>query len=261
MLWCHKPFKNNKNNVNNVNATNDKQYKLSIIELLISLEIPLNIILYSIGKILQKNLQNTNKNNVYKKDSTFKCISTPYDISLSESKLFHFLYSYILINPIKQEKNDSNKIKDNELKDYEITEIWKEMINILNTAMYDTKILYTHCWLYETMELTLEKYNISNINENSDIKKKLNIIFNFITNKLMESVFDNKVDSKYTKKNKIVLPFLPHVYSNIIGRILSMKSVCLFALDFAIDDNVLNIEIFSFTVLALLNKSYNVFDK
>ena len=40
-----------------------------------------------------------------------------------------------------------------------------------------------------------------------------------------------------------------------------MKSVCLFALDFAIDDNVLNIEIFSFTVLALLNKSYNVFDK
>ena len=217
MLWCHKPFTNNKNNKNVVNATNDKQYKLSIIELLISLEIPLNIILYSIGKILQKNLQS--KNNVYKKDSTLKCISTPYDISLSESKLFHFLYSYILINPIKQEKNDSNKIKDNELKDYEITEIWKEMINILNTAMYDTKILYTHCWLYETMELTLEKYNISNINENSDIKKKLNIIFNFITNKLMESVFDNKVDSKYTKKNKIVLPFLPHVYSNIIDEL------------------------------------------
>ena len=215
MLWYHKPFINNKNsNTTKVNATIDKQYKLSIIELLISLEIPLNIILYSIGKIIQKNIKK--KNNIYKKDAAFKCISTPYDISLSESKLFHFLYSYILINPINLENNNIIIINNNELRDYEITEIWKEMINILNTVMYDTKILYTHCWLYEIMELTLEKYNISNINDNSDIKKKLNIIFNYITNKLMESVFDNKFDSKYTKDNKIVLPFLPHVYSNII---------------------------------------------
>ena len=215
MLWYHKPFINNKNNnTTKVNATIDKQYKLSIIELLISLEIPLNIILYSIGKIIQKNIKK--KNNIYKKDAAFKCISTPYDISLSESKLFHFLYSYILINPINLEKNNIIIVNNNELKDYEITEIWKEMINILNTVMYKTKILYTHCWLYEIMELTIEKYNISNINDNSDIKKKLNIIFNYITNKLMESVFDNQFDSKYTKDNKIVLPFLPHVYSNII---------------------------------------------
>ncbi len=40
-----------------------------------------------------------------------------------------------------------------------------------------------------------------------------------------------------------------------------MKSVCLFTLDFAIDDNVLNITSFSFTILAYFNKSYNVFNK
>ena len=217
LLWYHQPSINNKNDNNKINVTIDKQYKLSIIELLISLEIPLNIILYCIGKILQKNIKN--KNNIYKKDSIHKCISTPYEISLFESKLFHFLYSYILLNPTTIEKNDKIKINDLEQKDYEITETWKEMIIILNSVMYDSKILYTHCWLYEIMELTLEKYKISGVNENSDIQKKIYIIFNYITNKLMESSFNNKYDSKYTKDNKIVLPFLPHIYLNIIDEL------------------------------------------
>ena len=217
LLWYHQPSINNKNDNNKINVTIDKQYKLSIIELLISLEIPLNIILYCIGKILQKNIKN--KNNIYKKDSIHKCISTPYEISLFESKLFHFLYSYILLNPTTIEKNDKMKINELEQKDYEITETWKEMIIILNSVMYDSKILYTHCWLYEIMELTLEKYKISDINENSDIQKKIYIIFNYITNKLMESSFNNKYDSKYTKDNKIVLPFLPHIYLNIIDEL------------------------------------------
>ena len=213
ILWCHKPIVINKNNINKINVTIDKQYKLSIIELLISLEIPLNIILYCLGKILQKK---KSKGNPYKRDTKMKCISTPYDISLFESKLFHLLYSYILLNPTNFIKNEYIKLNINEFKEYEITEIWKEMINIINNTMYDSKILYTHCWLYETMELTLEKYKLSEINENTDIKKKINIIFSYITNKLMESSFNNKTDSKYTKDNKMVLPFLPHAYLNII---------------------------------------------
>ena len=215
ILWCHKPLANNKKNNNKINVTIDKQYKLSIIELLISLEIPLNVILYCINRILQKNIKS--KNNPYKKDSTYKCISTPYDISLFESKLFHFLYSYILLNPSNGDKNDNNT----EIKEYELSEIWKEMINILNTIMYESKILYTQCWLYEVMELTLEKYKISNNKKKKKKKKKLNIIFNYITNKLMESTFNNKLDSKYTKDNRMVLPFLPHVYLNIVDELYS----------------------------------------
>ena len=45
-LWCCKNDPNNEGNI--INACIDKQYKLSIIEFLISLEIPLNIILYCI---------------------------------------------------------------------------------------------------------------------------------------------------------------------------------------------------------------------
>ena len=205
-LWC---CKSNINKIDNkcdniIISSEDKQYKLSIIELLISLEIPLNIILYCSGKLIQNKIKS--RNNIYKKSSIYKCISTPYDLSLFESKLFHFLYSYILLNP----SNSSND-KYNEL-----TEVWKEMINLLNIVMNDTKIIYTHCWLYEIMELTSEKYKISELKENSDITKKINNIFYYITNKLMDSAFLNKQDSKYIQNDKLIPIYLPHIYLNII---------------------------------------------
>ena len=207
-LWCYIPSydinQTNNKDSNLVNASVDKQYKLSIIELLISLEIPLNILLYCLQKIIQKQIKS--RDNVYKKHSKYKCISVPYDTSLFESKLFHFLYSYILLNP-------SNSQND---KYHETNEVWKEMINMLNLVMYDTKIIYTQCWLYEVMELTLEKYKITQISENTDIQKKISNIFYYITNKLMENAFNNKSDSKYTKNDKIVMPYLPHIYLNII---------------------------------------------
>ena len=204
-LWCCKNDPNNEGNI--INACIDKQYKLSIIEFLISLEIPLNIILYCIGKIIQKNIKN--RNNIYKKHSVYKIISTPYDLSIYESKIFHFLYSYILLNP----SNSSND------KFHELTEVWREMINILNTVMYDTKIIYTQCWLYEIMELTSEKYKLSDMAENSEIQKKISNIFYYITNKLIESSINNKLDSKYTRDDKIVMPYLPHIYSNVIEQL------------------------------------------
>ena len=208
-LWCSKPaYNKDKANIddnnNIVNAYVDKQYKLSIIELLISLEIPLNIILYCIEKIIQNQIKS--RNNIYKKHSTYKIISTPYDQSVFESKIFHFLYSYILLNPL----NSKN------IKFKETNEVWKEMTNLLNTVMYDTKIIYTHCWLYEVMELTLEKYKISDIGDNFDTQKKISNTFYYITNKLMESSFNNNCDSKYTKNDKIVTPYLPHIYLNVI---------------------------------------------
>ena len=205
-LWCckHNINKNNNKAENITNSSEDKQYKLSIIELLISLGIPLNIILYSTGKLIQNKIKL--RNNIYKKNSTYKCISTPFDLSLFESKVFHFLYSYILLNP-------SNSTND---KFNETNEVWKEMVNLLNTVMYDTKIINTHCWLYEIMELTSEKYKISEIKENSDIIKKVNNIFYYITNKLMDSAFLNKQDSKYTKNDKLIPIYLPHIYLNII---------------------------------------------
>ena len=196
-LWCNIDKK-----IDN-NISTDKQFKLSIIELLISMNIPMNILLYCVGVILQNTII-IDKQKKYKKDPKEKCYETPYNDSVYEAKIFHFLYSYILLNPTTTNEKSVNNI----------SEIWKEMVNIFKNAINGTKILYSFCWMYELLQLTLEKYDIQNIN--IEIKQSVTNIFADLTEKLTDSVFHDKTDSKYLKDNKIVLPFLPCVYTNII---------------------------------------------
>ena len=200
----------------------DKQYKLSIIELLISLKIPLNIILCCMGKIIQKRLNLINKDKRYMKDKESKCYITPYEFSFYEAKFFYFIYSYILLNPCL----DIEGIFYNNNPTYtEKYESWKEMINIINIFISDTKIIYTYCWIYELLQLTLSKFPLKQIKDNSELKKSLIEIFNNVTNKLMEASFEGKTDSIYTKKRKLVLPFLPHVYYNIIDELYKCSNL------------------------------------
>ena len=196
-LWCN----------DGVDFSNDKQYKLSIIELLISMDIPVDIILFCIGACLQKSFSNNNLMKKYQKSKPDKCYITPFDVSIKEAKIFHFLYSYVLLNPKRYAKK-TEKDKN------EIIEIWKEIINIMNNTLNETKILYSQCWLYEILNLAIRKYPASNI-DNREIKNGIENVFNNITNKLMDAVFSKKTDSKYINNELFVLPFLPHVYTNI----------------------------------------------
>ena len=166
------------------------------------MNIPLNLILYCINQILIKKLKLAEM--IYKKAKKNQKINTPYEFSLYEAKIFHFIYSYILLNPIYDLK--------------EITEIWKEMTNIFYTIINNSKILYTYCWLYEILQLSLYKFQIKNI-DNNEIIKSISDTFNIITIKLMDASFDNKLDSVYTSDEKLVMPILPHVYTNIIAEI------------------------------------------
>jgi len=203
-IWCFGQKCPDKNNTT-VNASIDKQFQLSIIELLISMNLPFNIILYCINQMLLNKLKPIdNKIKKYKKDPKTKMFITPYEYSLFEAKIFHFIYSYILLNPIYDQK--------------EITEIWKEMTTIFYTIINNSKILYTFCWLYEVMQLSLDKFQIKYI-DNNEIIKSINETFNIITTKLMDASFDNKVDSQYFSDQKLVLPILPHVYTNIVREI------------------------------------------
>ena len=105
-IWCFNSHKKNikkgTQDTKETNLTEDKLYKLSLMELLISMEIPLNIILFCLGKIIQKKVNSKNKDKRYIKnpDPKFKCIITPYEYSVFEAKFFHFIYSYILLNPL-----------------------------------------------------------------------------------------------------------------------------------------------------------------
>ena len=200
-LWC---FGNNNLNINykTVNASKDKQFQLSIIELLISMNLPMNVILYCINQILLNKLKPTEQK-LKKGKNEPKNSKIAYENSLYEAKIFHFIYSYILLNPIYDIK--------------ETTEIWKEMINIFYTIIKNSKILYTYCWLYEVMQISLDKFNIKNI-EDFWALKAMNDTFNIITNKLMEASFDNKIESMYSSDEKLVFPILPHIYTNIIKK-------------------------------------------
>ena len=198
-LWC---FGNNNNtkNSNNVNASIDKQFQLSIIELLISMNIPMNIILYCINQILINKLKPLDpKAKKAKKEA--KNSTTVYENALYEAKVFHFIYSYILLNPIYDKK--------------EITEIWREMTNIFYTIIKYSKVLYTYCWLYEVMQISLDKFQM-NLIDDFWIIRAMNDTFNTITTKLMEASFDNRIESMYYTDEKLVFPILPHIYTNII---------------------------------------------
>ena len=218
-IWC---FSSNSEKNQNSKLILDKQYKLSIIELLISLKIPLNIILFCMGKVYQKQVISKNKDKRYLKSKELKCFATPYEFSLYEGKFFHFIYSYILLNPLLDIKGI---IYFNNQTFTEKYESWKEMINLINIVNADTKIIYTSCWIYEVLQLLLYKFPLSQIYDNNEIKKGLLEIFNHVTNKLTEASFEGKTDSKYVKPRKIVLPFLPHVYYNIINEIYKANNL------------------------------------
>ena len=212
LIWCQgSSFK-----LKPIDVCTDFQYKITIIEFLISLNIPLNIILYCVNIILQKIIKNEPGKKRYIKDPNTKNIKTPYKTSLFEAKLCHFLYSYISLNPFINSnfvtyRGDPTK--------YEIVESWKEMINFITTLMNDTKIIYTFSWIYELLDLTLYKFPINKI-ENAEIKTNLINIFSIITNKLTDSVFYDKTDSKiFGDDNLLVLPILPHVYKNMLQEV------------------------------------------
>ena len=219
-IWCFNSQK--KPNNNNSYLIMDKQYKLSIVELLISLKIPLNIILSCTAKIMQKKISSISKDKKYVKNKALKCLITPYEFSLYEAKFFHFLYSYILLNPILDIKGI---IYNNNPIFTEKYECWREMINLINIVTSDTKIIYTTCWIYELLQLFLYKMPINTLKENSEIKKNLVDIFYNVTDKLTESSFDGKTDSKYIKPRKLVLPILPHVFYNIIDELYKSNNL------------------------------------
>ena len=211
-LWC---FGQNNKGINSktINASRDKQFQLSIIELLISMNVPMNIILYCINQILINKLKPFDPK--AKKGKKDKNNTISYENSLYEAKIFHFIYSYILLNPIYDKK--------------EITEIWKELINIFNTIIKNSKILYTYCWIYEVMQISFDKFKTDFIEE-LWIIKSINETFNIITTKLMEASFDNKIESIYSSNEKLVFPVLPHVYTNIIKKMYDKDNLYIKAL-------------------------------
>ena len=208
-IWCSIPKKNSK--IKDISI--DPQYKLTIMELLISLEIPLNIIFYCLNEITKKKIKQKEKK--YEKDPKSKLFIAPYRIGKIEAKILHFIYSLILLYPYKE--ISAILYKDEQINN-ELTECYKELVNFLNTFMSDTKIIYTFCWIYELLQLTLTKLDLKKISD-INVKNKLIEVFNNVTEKMVNCVFNNKTDSIFIEEDFLIKPFLPHIYLNVIKEI------------------------------------------
>ena len=214
-FWCFNLKKKSKN----IEISLDPQYKVTIIEFLISLDIPLNIILYCINVLIQKNIkaekEQEKRGQFIKYIKEKKIFNIPFKTGLFEAKLMHFLYSYILLNPFI---DIPYRIYNKEEVRNEISESWREMINFLNTIISDTKIIYTFCWMYELLEVSLIKVNLEKCFDQTT-KSKLIDVFNIITEKLTNCVFNNRTDSCQLKQGRPILPYLPCMYLNIVKQI------------------------------------------
>jgi len=207
-IWCSIPRKNSKTKDINI----DPQYKLTIIELLISLEIPLNVIFYCLTEILKKKLKQKEK---YEKDPKSKLFIAPYKIGKLEAKILHFIYSFVLLYPYKE---ISAILYDDEQIKNELTECYKEIVNYLNTIINNTKIIYTFCWIYELLHLILTKLELKNISD-INVKNKLIDLFNVITDKMVNCAFNNKTESIFIEEDFLIKPFLPHIYLNVLREV------------------------------------------
>ena len=184
-----------------ITPAKDKLYKLTMLELLYSLNLDIDLILYCCTLLLKVRYNKPIKSR-YEKGKN-KIFIIPYEDALYESQMCHFIYSFILLEPRKKEKN-GNKI----------IEIWKEFINFLNILYDNTKVMHTYCWMYELISLMLDIYPKGNL-EINDIE---DIVSN-ITEKLTNAAFKNQFDSTFQNKNFIILPIIPSLYSKIVEKL------------------------------------------
>lgn len=193
-LWMNK----SENNF----ISNNQESKLSIIELLCEMNIPFNLLLLTIYKYI---IQNQNKSSYIKNKS--KSLLVSLSERSFESKISHFLYSYIILAKTEN-RSTVNYI-----------EIWAAMTNVLDVLLNNTKIAYSLCWIYEILNIMLIKYPISTTTPEPNIKKNLLILCEKINKRLTDIAFSNSFESIYEQDVKLPLPILPSLYSNVVMEI------------------------------------------
>ena len=202
-------------NENNKYISKDKQYKLTIIEILSELKIPTEIFILSITQNID-----INKIKTYEKTNTkfngYYPFSLKKDQSTYEAKLCQLVYSYIVYSQNGIGKNNS-KIDSKTCLD-----IWNEIINLIN-ILYDTKSAMTLYWLYEILNISMYKYPLREITTANALKKKiLSIIINLF-NRIFEISINNVFESVFAEPTPLITPLPPSVYQEIAYELYGEK--------------------------------------
>ena len=206
-------------NENNKYIYKDKQYKLSIIEILSQMKIPTDIFILSISKNIDaEKIKNTKK--TQNKFHGFYPYSLNKDQSIFEAKLCQLVYSYIIFGHYGISKT-STKV-DSKI----CLDTWNEIINFVN-LLFESKSSMTLYWLYEIINVTLYKFPIREMASANYLKKKIVYLIINLFNKIFEICINDNFESAYISPTQLITPLPPSVYqaisyelyTNKIGRI------------------------------------------
>jgi hypothetical protein len=185
----------------------DKQYKLSMIELLVNINIPTEVILVSILKNINANKIKDLKKSKHKVKGSY-CFYINKESASYEAKICHLVYSYIILNNnLRVEKN--------------IVDIWNEVISFMNIFL-ESKSPSTIFWVYEILNLMLIKLPIRDVN--SKIQK---ILIEIVT-KLFTTVLkisNNNFEILFEEATQVITPINPSVYELIALEVYSKNIV------------------------------------
>jgi hypothetical protein len=178
----------------------DKMFKLSMIELLVAMNIPTEIVLGTIIKNLNvAKIKEVRKSKIKIKD-VYPFIIKKDQISY-EAKVCQLIYSYIIFNVnLKVDKS--------------IIEIWNEMINFINIFM-ESKAPSTLLWVYEILNLMLYKLPIRDTANDKSIKQRLTNIVSILFTKTMEMAINNKIDICFDEPSPLITPMNPSIYEKV----------------------------------------------
>ena len=185
----------------------DKQYKLSIIEILSLMKIPTDIFILSVAKNIDIDKLKTSEKTQNKFNGYYP-YSLNKDQSIYEAKLCQLIYSYLIFGHFGISKINS-KI-DSKL----CLDTWNESINLIN-ILFESKSPMTLFWLYEIINVLMYKFPIKEIGISNYTKKQIsNIIIN-IFNKIYELSINDYYEAVYAQSTLIITPLPPSVYQAI----------------------------------------------
>ena len=143
----------------------DKQYKLSIIEILSLMKIPTDIFILSITKTID-----TDKIKYSEKTQTKFNGYYPYSLNKTqatyEAKLCQLIYSYLIFG--KYGISKTNAKIDSKL----CLDTWNESINLI-TILFESKSPMTLFWLYEIINVLMYRFPIKEIGISNYTKKQI----------------------------------------------------------------------------------------